>query len=400
MNEMNEILKYVADEYKPWVRTLTSKDVGQILNSIAMMPNIRDSQKIISKGSVDIGKEGENTFMQIITKYLSDDYKLDNVTKVGHSGDFKLIWTSLKTNISYKMLIEVKQYTNTVPTREITKFYTDLNQNQIHCGLFISLNSKICGISNIVELKNIAKDNGQPIPCIFANIKEPALIVEIIKLLFHIVEINDIHDNNVYRMDELTYQLSQLNENIEMIGNCKLILTTAKINIEKNLNDVIYKIMECEYSLISKIARITATIENGCNTNHIILDNDISDTLETISENKSLSMLNLMKESFSSYLNTDRISLLYQIFSLEWDKSALDINKRICTLYKNNNEYSIKIFKDSLSFIIIKLGDVGMEILNEIQSLRQSKVKKSSSCIDIKINQDNINHIIKLIQSI
>ena len=201
-------------------------------------------------------------------------------------------------------------------------------------------------------------------------------------------------------MDELTYQLSQLNENIEMIGNCKLILTTAKINIEKNLNDVIYKIMECKYSLISKIARITATIENGCNTNHIILDNDISDTLETISENKSLSMLNLMKESFSSYLNTDRISLLYQIFSLEWDKSALDINKRICTLYKNNNEYSIKIFKDSLSFIIIKLGDVGMEILNEIQSLRQSKVKKSSSCIDIKINQDNINHIIKLIQSI
>jgi hypothetical protein len=181
---MSEIVEFVHEKNKEWASTLSPKNIGDILNAVSLVPNIMNNEIPLERFAANIGKEGEANFENIIDQCLSNEYKMENMSKTSRSGDFYLSWNSSKTNKIYKILIDVKKYATTVPSKEVIKFYRDLNVNNIGGGLFLSLTSKICGISKTIELKNHQKDNGQIVSCIFAHASEPLLIAEIIKLLF------------------------------------------------------------------------------------------------------------------------------------------------------------------------------------------------------------------------
>lgn len=385
---MQHILTHINKEHLEWVQSMSPKDIANILNMVADIPNMKTKRQT-ERFAVNIGKDGEDLFENIIQTHLSKDYVLENTSKLGNTGDFILTWISDKTNKKYILMIDTKQYTNTVPTSEINKFYRDINNNVIHGGLLLSYNSKICGISKIIDLKNISTETGE-LPCVLANVKDPYVIVEIIKLIFHVIEIRDIHSNDIQNMDDLINQITQLNDNVEIISDCKHILYKTKSDIEKSLNDVIHKIMSCEYSLALKINAINKTLEKKCSLDHIITDYDI------VSQETNQSIINTIVDSFSSYIKEDMLPYINAICNIKWNSTAINITTRTCSFTKTDT-YTLKIFKGSLSFIVTMLTDHVQKILSELSKSFKKSIKYTTKGVEIKIDTNTISHCLSMI---
>lgn len=398
---MEQIIEHVNESNKEWVSNLTPKNIGDILNTMALIPHMKRKKVKIEKFAANIGKEGETNFENIVDQFMINDYKLENMAKTGHSGDFHLSWHSTKTNKIYKILIDIKQYSSTVPTKEIVKFYSDLNVNNISGGLFLSLTSKICGISKVIDLKNSQKDNGQIVPCIFANIKNPITIVEVIKLLFHTIEIKDLHHNDIESMNELVHQVNKLNDNIEMITECRDVLQSSKSEIEKNLNNIMYKLMSCEYSLISKINSINSTLENKLELDHTILDAEIKEAEEKYNK-QPLDMVQTIVSSFGTYLQEGIAPFLYSIFNVGWDSSSLNLPKKTWSLIKGDHQITIKISKGRTGIIIPVITTDIQQIVDEMKKSKIVKklLRNTSAGLVIQIIPDTINDIILICQTL
>lgn len=387
---MSEIVEFVHEKNKEWASSLSPKDIGDILNAVSLVPNIMNNEIPLERFAANIGKEGEANFENIIDQCLSNEYKMENMSKTSRSGDFYLSWNSSKTNKIYKILIDVKKYVTTVPSKEVIKFYRDLNVNNIGGGLFLSLTSKICGISKTIELKNHQKDNGQIVSCIFAHASEPLLIAEIIKLLFHVMEIKDLNINEVDDMNVLYGQINKLNENIEMITECRDVLQTSKINIEKELNNIMYKLMNCEYNLISRVSAINNSLVNKHELEHTISNEELYSDIDD-----SLNMVNMVISTFKSIISDEIIPYLYSIYNIGWDNSAINLPKKIWILSNKNISLTIKILKSSTSVILYEITEPIQKIIVAMAKNKKS-VRTTSAGVVIKIDAETIGDILKI----
>lgn len=387
---MSEIVEFVHEKNKEWASSLSPKNIGDILNAVSLVPNIMNNEIPLERFAANIGKEGEANFENIIDQCLSNEYKMENMSKTSRSGDFYLSWNSSKTNKIYKILIDVKKYATTVPSKEVIKFYRDLNVNNIGGGLFLSLTSKICGISKTIELKNHQKDNGQIVSCIFAHASEPLLIAEIIKLLFHVMEIKDLNINEVDDMNVLYGQINKLNENIEMITECRDVLQTSKINIEKELNNIMYKLMNCEYNLISRVSAINNSLVNKHELEHTISNEELYSDIDD-----SLNMVNMVISTFKSIISDEIIPYLYSIYNIGWDNSAINLPKKMWILSNKNISLTIKILKSATSVILYEITEPIQKIIVAMAKNKKS-VRTTSAGVVIKIDAETIGDILKI----
>jgi hypothetical protein len=387
---MSEIVEFVHEKNKEWASTLSPKNIGDILNAVSLVPNIMNNEIPLERFAANIGKEGEANFENIIDQCLSNEYKMENMSKTSRSGDFYLSWNSSKTNKIYKILIDVKKYATTVPSKEVIKFYRDLNVNNIGGGLFLSLTSKICGISKTIELKNHQKDNGQIVSCIFAHASEPLLIAEIIKLLFHVMEIKDLNINEVDDMNVLYGQINKLNENIEMITECRDVLQTSKINIEKELNNIMYKLMNCEYNLISRVSAINNSLVNKHELEHTISNEELYSDIDD-----SLNMVNMVISTFKSIISDEIIPYLYSIYNIGWDNSVINLPKKMWILSNKNISLTIKILKSATSVILYEITEPIQKIIVAMAK-NKKYVRTTSAGVVIKIDAETIGDILKI----
>lgn len=393
---MDKILEYVLEENKAWVQSLRPKNIAAILNTLAMVPHMK--LKYINKDS-DIaavkGLQGETDFDHIISQHMSKDYELINTAKKGKCGDFIIKWRSQKTNRIYKILIDVKNYSKTVPSGEVEKFYRDIKLNNVDGGFLISLKSRIIGTSKIIELKDFLTDNST-VPVLFTQSNTPLIIVEVIKLLFHIIEIKNLNNNSVCKSDELVYHINQLNENIQMITDCRDVLQTSKTEIEKNLNAIMIKLMSCEYSLVSKISQINKTLVTVNTLEHTVSSDELKELVEqqTHETTNTLDIVKLVRESFKYLISEESEILLYTIYELGWDDTCITIPKKTFSLIKRGMKVVIKFLKSGMTITFPSTTE-GMH--KTIQKLNQlKKIRNSTTGNVIKIDTDTITHITKL----
>ena len=470
-----EIIDYVLEEHKDWVSKLTPENIGNILNTLANIPNMKINGKSILSDSSNVhlnseihseihseiksdihglksdipsvkGKIGENIFEDIVSKFMSSDYELINVAKQGKAGDFMIKWRSFKTNKLYKIIIDIKNYNkSSVPTLEVEKFYRDVHLNNVNGGLLLSYNSHIIGTSKIIELKELLTDKGI-VPLLFVQSNTPLVIVEIIKLLFHIIEIKDINNNSVCKNNELIYHINQLNDSIQNITDCRDILQNSKNDIEKSLNTIMLKLMSCEYNLVSKINQINSTL---INVNELkCIQSELKEKVEKLESDESVNFVEVAKvveilsvenienikkvdkvekvkhmesvEHKSTYHNTyhttydtsidiiktvrnsfnfitdNTESYLYNIYKFGWDLSSIDITKKTWTLSKNLDKliFVIKFMKTNTCVIISKdfipVSSVLISTnINELTKL--NKLKKIGTLDSICIHLDTVS---------
>ena len=403
---MESVIQHVSDANKEWVSKLKPKDFAKILDALSFVPNIINENNLINQNTsekpANIGLHGEMKFEEIIKQYMPSDYTLVNTAKIGKCGDFIITYISNKTNKKYSVMIDVKNYKTTVPSKEIEKFYRDVRLNsQLNGGILLSLNSKIVGISKVIDFQEISSDNGN-IPIIFIKSNKQEVICEIIKLIFHVIEITDINRNEILRKEELIYSMNELNDEIHLITTCRDNLQSSKMSIEKSLNDIMFNLMQCEYKLSLKIKQINKSLVNDIN---VILPKEF-DALEKslVVFEKNDEYLKTVIDTFKTYIELEFESLLHTIYNIGWSKSVIDASKKQWILYKqespllNSDEYlCIKFTKKCITIIFPFQNMLFTEtVSDDKKKYSKSKGKSKLDGYHIVINAENINLILQL----
>lgn len=89
--------------------------------------------------SSEIGKKGELDFEELVAQYTKWG-ALRKTSKIAHNADWGCNIRKCNT------LFEVKNYSDDIPLREITKFEEDIKSHgEVHFGVFISLNTELQG---------------------------------------------------------------------------------------------------------------------------------------------------------------------------------------------------------------------------------------------------------------
>ena len=89
--------------------------------------------------SSERGKQGEQEFEELVRQYVNWP-PMVNMSKISHGTDRRCKIRSCST------MFEVKNYTDDVPSKEVTKFERDMAENQdCPLGVFISMNTNIVG---------------------------------------------------------------------------------------------------------------------------------------------------------------------------------------------------------------------------------------------------------------
>jgi hypothetical protein len=383
---MDQITEFVSEQNKEWVASLTPKNIAELLDTLSMVPFMKQKKyEDRSEVAANLGKQGESDFEDIVDKFLPSDYKLQNVAKTGKCGDFILTWCSHKTNQIYKLLIELKNYKTTVPSKEVEKFYRDLQLNQVDGGLLISLNSKIIGVSKMIEFKEALIEN-KKMPILFVNSKTPELIAEVIKLAFHTIEVKCQYINEVINYDSLVLHINSLCDSIQTITRCRDNLQIAKQTIETNINDIMFQLMGCEYELVNKIKNIQTTLKKEI---PVVEAKDPETLFEQVD------IVNDIMMNFGHSLDIEYKEFLYIIYRVGWCSTKIDIPKKMWELCKENSAKKalVKFTKKNATAIFPYITDVMLNIISDMTT-----AKPKSDGTYISINKQNINHILELCQ--
>jgi len=96
-------------------------------------------------------KKGEITVETIFNSFKEHfmDDSFEDVSAIGKYADILATTADTQTPI----LIELKDYTNTVPSSEIDKFWRDMERRGTRYGIFISMRSEIAKCSSCINLK-------------------------------------------------------------------------------------------------------------------------------------------------------------------------------------------------------------------------------------------------------
>ena len=113
-------------------------------NAVRIVRELR--AKYETKVSNSRGAIGETTFAEYIEKY-TNWRNVENTSKIPQSGDLQCMIGQVKT------IIEVKNYSKDIPTKEIQKFMRDMDSHtEAPFGIFISMNTDITGKRSTINV--------------------------------------------------------------------------------------------------------------------------------------------------------------------------------------------------------------------------------------------------------
>lgn len=258
-------IDHVPDDLKSWVSKLSDIEIADILTSAgrsSMVNNYYSKALPIeseckfekNKSSSSIGIEGENEICSI----LNEKYSVLNTAKIGKAGDFII---DVKNK---RILIEVKKYSKTVPSKEVDKFYRDVDANSsIAGGLMITISSNIVGMTKSIEHKNCFV-NGKNVPLIMVNIK--SLTREIAKsCIFACVDILLCKADSINKMVELDNStidiINVISQNVDFLSQCRLTITETQTMVNKQMSKLMQQILTAEINLKNSINNLKFSID-------------------------------------------------------------------------------------------------------------------------------------------
>jgi hypothetical protein len=113
----------------------------EVLNEIQTL-------KLMLGGSANKGKAAEGSIQSSLSKFFPD-IEIDAIGYESGKGDIVMNFKD------FKIMIEVKNYSINVPTREQDKFHRDLISNDYKAAIMVSCNSGIVGHTNQFDYKTI-----------------------------------------------------------------------------------------------------------------------------------------------------------------------------------------------------------------------------------------------------
>lgn len=249
---MNKTIENVNEigEIKRMMNELTETKIPNIMTTLM---NEKNNGK-----SSELGKDGELEAYNILNNHF--DSVIDMHDKA-HNGDYV---------VNDKVLIEVKNYTRTVPTKEVEKFKKDLSSTGKLGGVFWSLNVPIANMGDMKHTMHII--NGKEIPVIYINTKSKEVITMAIEMI--LIEIKSKEMINITNEKEE----QKMNEKLMM----KMDIIKGRMNeLEQNmktiitLRNMVKKMSEQFTNSIENILMEITTLEGTSKTNITIINQQL-----------------------------------------------------------------------------------------------------------------------------
>jgi hypothetical protein len=308
------------------------------------------------------GKFAENFLEDTISNFFSGDY-LDVTCKNAHEADMQFISENIK------ILIESKFYTSVVPTKEITKFKSDMTRLNINLGIFYSFNSNITGKKKF-ELEKFNKGYILYLPklnfCTESVVMSILFMKEISKMC------NDGSNFNTnfisFKMNDIMNIIcSNFDLLLSSLSKTKYTLLQERKNIISSLDNIHSAYIDNE----TQIKNIMNEIQNNAKSKIRLFTKYLDDTNK--SDSNLLSGANIKNESLAE---------AFKKIILEFEINDIEI-KLI------NNKF--KIFKKSIEIGLINI------------SKTKIKIKLQKQGIEFNLDNSNLINIdlcVKIINSI
>ena len=248
----------------------TNYEYQQIVNKLDLLKNNMNNDMLnnkitslefslekligISSSSAKKGEFAENILENIFSSRYGD-IEFKNTAHTPHSGDAWLYLPNDKI-----IMLESKNYTNTINKDEIIKLQNDMITNHIKWGLFVSFNSSIQGMKEIDF--NIFTHNNENYHVIFIS----NLSNDISKLDFSISLIrkllNSYSDLEQFPwiVNNIKHELTNLNNILELNYLLRDQFVTMEKDIIKNINCFYVKLRDYQFNLDNKIKSIINNI--------------------------------------------------------------------------------------------------------------------------------------------
>ncbi len=358
---MEAIVDLVSQKNRAWAASLSPADVAAILDAAALLPNA--ATPVYSETAATKGIQGEAEFAAMC-RDLPAQYKLVNNTKSAKSGDFTLEWTSPETHRVYSYLVEVKNYKTTVPSKEIEKFWRDIECKSSTSGaIFVSLNSKIVGRKSTFQYEE-KFINGALMPIAYICSNESAVISEIIKFLSELTELKKTRGITLTSSSKVMRDIRELESALDMFSITQTNLHDIKATMEKQFTRMFTDLVSIQHVFKSHIKNIIGSLMDPAE----FQAGEISDALESKSGEPDI--MDRLRECPDFATNDALSSMLLHIWtngqwivdtvhpdSNAWDLECDDVSAQILFTH----ECSIIIQKNSRDFreIVRKHSPVG-----------------------------------------
>jgi hypothetical protein len=207
-----------VERIKDAERKRVEEDYNNALRKVHELQAKYETKVAVARGTI-----GETAFAEYIEKY-TNWRDVENTSKIPQSGDLQCMINKVKT------IVEVKNYTKDVPTKEIQKFMRDMDSHtETPFGIFISMNTEITGKRNTINVD--WTEHGQL--CIFISKFQETDVEYTMKMLEQYAEVA----NRVYTLHHRCSE-EELSMYKEKHNHIKTIITEQITDIAQLIQNI------------------------------------------------------------------------------------------------------------------------------------------------------------------
>jgi hypothetical protein len=257
MNKVNQIRIFaeINDSTAQWLETASREDIGMALdfgvpiagrvNSLVQLRAPRVVAPITSELPVRSGQSGEALIEQILNKQFGG---VANVSKNPKSGDLTLFIEHRK------IVIEVKNYNNNVPTSGVEKFQRDLSTTNACGGVFISLKTPITGVTSSFTIRYEYAET-KTVPCAYIVSSDEATITIAVNMISQLISSFNYLFAEMYSRDKLISNVYEIAEHLDDVSK-------VRNDLQVNIGDITNQLMKTSLGLVTAESKIRTNIDN------------------------------------------------------------------------------------------------------------------------------------------
>ena len=327
-------------------------------------PSLQSAINNRNQSSYMLGELSEMAVYDELKSGLPSDMKVTKVSSGGGKGDLLVHWIS-PTGCSYKLMIDVKNFSKVVPRKEIDKFKRDMQRNQYDSGIILSL---CCRFVDMREQTLEFDKCGNSNVC-FLQSSNPVIIVEIVMFMLKMCESpkilssGDIHSSITY----IKTQISSLEEMRMNIMSQKLQNDKFVLKLVDNLNSIQ---LHVRAEIDSIIRRSYTTTANSHSNNHSVHSNNhlTNNNISTHLNCKPLSNITTTHTNgYLTHINNDLVS--NDLVSNDLVSNDLVSNDLTSNDMKDSNLTSNDIINDTNA--VLQEIDADLSVLDAFKFVKQ-----------------------------
>ena len=355
----DKIFEIRMDTFEETISEITEKSNKCLEQQMDKFYDIVEKITGKSHTSSTKGKIAERFLEETLTELYPED-RVVTTALSAHEADIQLYSDEYPT-----VLIESKNYSNVIPSKEVEKFKTDLDRTNIGYGIFYSFNSSITG-KHKFQVESYKDKWILYCPNIQFDQNIIALSILLIRKIAKINRANNQIDRNIIgqKINEIVYILKDLDLLYENLSKTKYELVKSRKTISDSLDAIYVSYIENENTIKSIIDKIKKTIDEK-------LDGLASEYL--VESTRNIDIDSLRNGSKVELLLYHLFQMISQKLDIRPDQSKYSIYKQdqlVAEVTTKKTGIKVAIVKPDIQFNIaqnsIKDLDVVSHILNTV----------------------------------